>query len=100
MGGRPGAGMLIEVLARYPETVDVTKVSGMAETTGKKFSWKLFMWLSILFAIGNLIFTNLFLQLMGFAGLPMGLMVSGSMTLMVAFFVMRQRESPAESSKA
>ncbi len=71
----------------------------MAETPEKKFSWKLFMWLSILFAIGNLIFTNLFLQLMGFAGLAMGLVVSGSMTLMVAFFVMRPRVGPAEPSK-
>lgn len=88
--------MLIEVLARYLETVDGSRVGGMNEIPDKRFSWKLFMWLSIFFAIGNLIFTNLFIQLVGFAGLPMGLVVSGSMTLMVAFLMIRRRESSTE----
>ena len=69
----------------------------MAETTQKKFTWRLFTGLFLLFAIGNLIFLNLLIPLVGFAALPMGVVVSGSMTLTVAFFVMRRRAGPAES---
>ena len=62
----------------------------MAETGPKGFPWALFGWLSILFAVGNLVFTNIFAQSMGLIGLPLGIGVSGSLTLIV-FLMLRQR---------
>ncbi len=63
-------------------------MSGTAETRHEKSSWGLFGWLSLLFIIGNMVFTNLLLQFMGFIGLPLGIGVSGSLTLIV-FFMLR-----------
>ncbi len=60
----------------------------MAETRHEKSSWGLVGWLSLVFIIGNMVFTNLLLQFMGFIGLPLGLGVSGSLTLIV-FFMLR-----------
>ena len=74
----------------------------MAETRPKGSHWALFGWLSILFVVGNLVFTNVFLRFVGLIGLPLGIGVSGSLTLIV-FFVLRQRsgapgqEGPAAS---
>ncbi|MEE9173342.1 MAG: hypothetical protein V3U30_00010 [Thermoplasmata archaeon] len=62
----------------------------MAETRPKGSPWALFGWLSIVFVVGNLVFTNIFLQFVGLIGLPLGIGVSGSLTLIV-FFVLRQR---------
>ncbi len=62
----------------------------MAEEGPKGFPWALFGWLSLLFAVGNLVFANIFAQSMGLIGLPLGVGVSGSLTLIV-FFVLRQR---------
>lgn len=61
-----------------------------AETSHEESSWGLFGWLTIFFIVGNLVFANLFLQFMGFIGVPVGIGVSGSLTLMV-FFILRLR---------
>ncbi len=63
-------------------------MTATAETRHEKSSWTLFGWLSVLFVIGILVFANLFLQFMGFIGLPLGIGVSGSLTLIV-FFILR-----------
>ncbi len=51
---------------------------------------RLFLWLTILFVVGNFIFTNIFVQLVGFMGVLLGIGVSGSLTLIV-LFMLRQR---------
>ncbi|MEE9237727.1 MAG: hypothetical protein V3U52_08070 [Thermoplasmata archaeon] len=48
---------------------------------------RLFLWLTILFVVGNFIFTNIFVQFMGFMGIPLGIGVSGSLTLKVLFML-------------
>ncbi len=60
----------------------------MAETRHEKSSWGLVGWLSLVLIIGNLVFANLFMQFMGFIGLPLGVGVSGLLTLIV-FFILR-----------
>ena len=87
------------MLPLFSGTVDVSMVSGIAETGEKASSGRLLAWLSIVFVLGNLVFTNIFLQFMGLIGLTVGIGVSGSLTL-TALFVMRRRAGPAESSGA
>ncbi len=48
---------------------------------------RLFLWLTILFVVGNFIFTNISVQFIGFMGVPLGIGVSGSLTLMVLFML-------------
>ncbi len=53
---------------------------------------RLFWWLGLLFAVSNLVFVNVFANLfaLGISGLPLGIGVSGSVTLLV-FFLVQQR---------
>ncbi|MFQ5790019.1 MAG: hypothetical protein ACE5IJ_08895 [Thermoplasmata archaeon] len=62
----------------------------MAETGHEESSWGLVGWLSLVLAIGNLVFANLFIQFMGFIGLPLGVGVAALLTLVV-FFILRRR---------
>lgn len=50
-------------------------------------------WLMLLFVVGNLIFPNTFANLtpLGFWGLPLGMGVSGSLTLIVGFVLFRRQ---------
>lgn len=56
-------------------------------TVSKRFFW----WLVLLFGLGNLVFVNIFAQLAGFIGLPLGIGVSASLKPM-ALLMLRQRE--------
>ncbi len=55
---------------------------------------RLFYWLGLLFAVGNLVFANTFANLfaLGFWGLPLGIGVSGSLTIAVSLILQRRRE--------
>ncbi len=55
---------------------------------------RLFWWFGLLFAVGNLVFANTFANLfaLGFWGLPLGIGVSGSLTLIVSFMWQRKGE--------
>ncbi|MFQ5910512.1 MAG: hypothetical protein ACE5IJ_07310 [Thermoplasmata archaeon] len=54
---------------------------------------KTYWWLIVLFIIGNTVFANVFANLfaLGILGLPLGVGVSGALTL-IALFILRQRE--------
>ncbi len=53
---------------------------------------RLFWWLGLLFVVGNLVFSNAFANLfaLGFWGVPFGIGVSGSLTLMVGLVLWRK----------
>ncbi len=55
---------------------------------------RLFLWLTILFVVGNFIFTNIFVQFEGFMGVPLGIGVSASLTLM-ALSMLRRKNGTA-----
>lgn len=67
----------------------------MAETPQVKFTWRMFTGLFLLFAVGNLVFANLFLRIVGLQGLVMGIVVSATMTVSVALFLMLRKSGPA-----
>ncbi len=67
----------------------------MAETKQRTVFKRVFWWLAILSGVGNFVFVNIFLQFTGFMGLPLGVGVSASLTLM-AFFTLRQRAELGE----
>ena len=72
----------------------------MAETRHEKSSWGLYGWrLSLVLIIGNLVFVNLFMNSIGLIGLPLGIGVSASLTLIV-FFILRQRNGTPRSKVA
>ncbi len=56
-----------------------------------------FWWLTLLFAVGNLVFANTFANLfaLGFWGLPFGVGFSGSLTIAVSLILQRRGEHPS-----
>ncbi len=51
---------------------------------------KRLFWLSLLFLAGSLVYPILFMPIIGLAALPIGVVVSGQLTLTV-YFAMKQR---------
>ncbi len=66
----------------------------MAETKQGMVSKRVFWWLVVLFGVGNLVFANIFLQFIGFMGLPLGVGVSASLTL-IALSMLRRKNGTA-----
>ncbi len=86
------------MLAPYQVTEERSRQDErMAKTSAEPFTWGMFLGLSGLFALGNLIFVNLLLQLIGFAGILIGMALSGLMTILVHLYLVRRKAGPAES---